>query len=168
MDGKTVWLHSSQLATKDEVKTSKLGHIRHGNVEIYKNIGDATSIKAGTQYTHAVYYIKKQATLNGKMFYLISTKPSSENGVIGWVDSTDLSIHTHVGVTKKNKTYTLKGTGKAYTKAWGGNKDLVHSNLTAYKNQKFYVHLTEKVGKNTWYRGKLNGKTVWIHNSYVK
>src|SRR5690625_811358 len=148
-------------------KTSKLGHIRSANAEIYREAGNpATTIKAGSKYTHSVYYIKKQAKINNQMYYLISNKPSSVNGIVGWVRSDDLSTHNHVGVDKDKKTFYVKGTGKAYDKAWGGSKNLVY-NLADHKNEKFEVHLTEKVGNNTWYRGKLDGKTVWMHSSYV-
>src|SRR5690625_1380771 len=167
LNGKTVWIHESYLGSAKESKTSKLGHIRSAKVQIYKTIGDAsTAITAGDKYTHAVYYIKKQAALNGQVYYLLSTEPSSTKGVVGWVKSQDLSTHPHVGVDKKTKTFYVKGTGKAYDTAWGGSKNLVY-NLSQHKNQIFKVHLTEKVGNNTWYRGTLNGKTVWIHESYL-
>src|SRR5699024_11017347 len=39
--------------------------------------------------------------------------------------------------------------------------------LSKYKGETFKVHLTEKVGNNTWYRGKLDGKTVWLHSNFV-
>src|SRR5699024_2092331 len=148
-------------------KTSKLGHIRSANAEIYREAGNpATTIKAGSKYTHSVYYIKKQAKINNQMYYLISNKPSSVNGIVGWVRADDLSTHNHVGVDKKKKTFYVKGTGKAYDKAWGVSNNLVY-NLADHKNEKFEVHLTEKVGNNIWYRGKLGGKTVWMHSSYV-
>src|SRR5690625_881942 len=167
LNGKTVWMHSSYVTSKIESKTSKLGHIRSANVKIYNNIGDAsTAITAGDKYTHAVYYIKKQAKVNNQVYYLISKSPSSTKGVVGWVKSQDLSTHPHVGVDKKAKTFYVKGTGKAYDTAWGGNKNLVYD-LPQYKGQVFKVHLTEKVGNNTWYRGVLNGQTVWIHTAYL-
>src|SRR5690606_31942529 len=103
---------------------------------------------------------------NDNVYYLISTQPSSEKGIIGWVKSTEMSTHPHVGVDKKAKTFYIKGTGNAYSKAWGGNKDLVY-NLANFKDHVFHVNLTEKVGNNTWYRGTLNGKTAWIHSSYL-
>src|SRR5699024_8426526 len=160
-------LKRSIASRVQESKTSKLGHIRSTNVDIYKNINNlSSSKKAGDKYTHAVYYIKKQANVNGQVYYLISKEPSSTKGVVGWVKSQDLSTHAHVSVDKKSKTFYVKGTGKAYDTAWGGNKNLVY-NLSKYKNQVFKVHLTEKVGNNTWYRGTLNGKTVWIHESYL-
>src|SRR5699024_10503762 len=98
--------------------------------------------------------------------YQINTRASKTTGKVGWVKSSDLSTHDHVGVDKKSKEATIKGTGKAYTKAWGGSKDLVY-NLSGYKNKKFKINMTEKVGKNTWYRGNLAGKTVFIHSSYL-
>src|SRR5699024_8569072 len=167
LDGKTVWMHSSYVYSKTESKTSKLGHIRHSNVKIYRDIDNsASSITAGDKYTHAVYYIKKYAKIDDQRYYLISKEPSSSKGVVGWVKSQDLSTHTHVGVDKEAKTFYVKGTGKAYDTAWGGNKNLVYD-LSQYKDQVFKVNLTEKVGNNTWYRGNLNGKTVWMHTSYV-
>src|SRR5690606_23761244 len=117
--------------------------------------------------SHAVYYIKKQAQLGTDTYYLISTEPSSERGVVGWVKSTDMSTHPHTVVDKHDKVYYIKGTGKATTKAWGGKKDAVYPSLSSYKNKEFKVHLTEKVGNATWYRGVLEGKTVWLHSSDV-
>ena len=157
---------SAPVQEAKESKTSKLGHIKSRNVNIYEQI-NGKSFKAGSQYTNAVYYIKKQATVGNETFYLISTRPSASTGVVGWVKAEDLSTRTHVGVDKKEKTFYIKGNGKATTKAWGGSKDAVYSDLSTYKNQAFKVHLTEKVGNNTWYRGTLNGKTVWLHSSYV-
>src|SRR5699024_11501511 len=61
----------------------------------------------------------------------------------------------------------VKGTGKAYSKAWGGEKDKVY-NLSSQKGMPFDIHMTEKVGSNNWYRGTLNGKTVFIHGSYLE
>lgn len=167
LDGQTVWIHSSYLTNVEKQNTSKLGHIRNSRVQIYENIGDQSSaITAGDTYTNAVYYIKQQATLGNELYYLISKEPSRTRGTIGWVKAKDLSTHDHVGEDKKSKTFMIKGTGKAYSKAWGGNKDLVY-NLSDLKNRKFNVHLTEKVGKNTWYRGNLDGERVWIHSSYL-
>src|SRR5690625_4733221 len=166
LDGKQVWIHSSYLISDEESKTSKLGHIRNSTVKIYNDLSLTSAVTAGKEYTHAVYYIKKQAKINNQLYYLISKEPSSTKGTVGWVKSQDLSTHTHVGVDKNAKTFYIKGTGKAYDTAWGGNKNLVY-NLSQYKNQIFKAHLTEKVGNNTWYRGNLNGKTVWMHESYV-
>ena len=169
LDGKTVWVHSSFVSNLNESKTSKLGHIRNANVKIYPELGkDSSTITAGSAYTNAVYYIKKEALLNGQKYYLLSKNPSSTSGVVGWAKAGDISVHQHLGMDRKAKNFVLKGVGSAYTKAWGGSKDMAYQNLSTYKNQQFKVHLTEKVGNNVWYRGVLNGQTVWVHSSFVK
>src|SRR5699024_9692573 len=166
LNGKTVFIHSSYLTKYDEQKTSRLGHIRNGNIMIYSNPAITKGKKASVNATHKVYYIKKQAKLGNQLYYLISTSPSAVKNTLGWVKSQDMSTHVHKGVDKKSKQFAVKGTGKAYTKAWGGEKDKVYD-LKNLKGQILKVHLTEKVGNNTWYRGVLNGKIVFIHSSYL-
>ena len=169
LNGKTVWIRSDYVTSMEESKTSKLGHIRSSRVKIYPDFGnESTAFTAGSKYTHAVYYIKKEAVLNGQKYYLLSKSPSSVRNIVGWAKGGDMTVHPHLVVDKKAKTYIVKGTGSAYTKAWGGSKDLAYSKLSAYKNQEFEVHLTESVGTAVWYRGKLNGKTVWIRYNDIK
>ncbi|AIF45597.1 N-acetylglucosaminidase [Virgibacillus sp. SK37] len=150
----------------EKTSTSKLGHIRSNSV-IYPDIENRSNYEDAAPYTNAVYYIKRQAKVNGELFYLISKRPSSSHGVVGWLKASDLSVHTHTSVDSKAKTFYLKGTGSAYSKAWGGVKDLVYSDLTSYQLEEFKVDLTEKIGNNIWYRGVINGKTAWLHSSYV-
>ncbi|RWR08081.1 SH3 domain-containing protein [Siminovitchia fortis] len=168
LDGKTAWILSSNVVQAKESKISRLGHIKNSKVRIYKTLGSPSSSAAGSTYTNSVYYIKKQSIINGQTFYLISRQPSSAKGVVGWVKSTDMSSHPHAGIDKTAKKLYIKGVGSAYSKAWGGRKDLVYSDLKVYTNKEFNVNLTEKVGSNVWYRGTLNGKTVWIHSSNIK
>ncbi|RKQ34311.1 peptidoglycan recognition protein family protein [Oceanobacillus halophilus] len=167
LDGEQVFIHSSYVAVKTESGTSKLGHIKHSDVLIYQNIGDKTTAKSANEYLNAVYYIKKQTKLDNQIYYLISKQPSSERGIIGWVREEDLSTHNHKGVDTKSKIFHTKGTGEAYSKAWGGSKDLVYD-LSEYAGKKLKVNKTETVGKNTWYRGYLEGKQVFIHSSYLE
>ncbi|MFP7492541.1 GW dipeptide domain-containing protein [Terribacillus saccharophilus] len=167
VNGKQMWLHSSYLSKKTEKRISRLGHL-NGDAVILKQPGmplDAKKAKDG--YTNAVYYIKKQAVVNDKTFYLISTRPSSVKGTIGWVDARQMDTHPHTTYSHEKQTLYVKGTGNAYTKAWGGSKDLVYD-LKNHKNAVFKVNLIEKVNKATWYRGTLNGKEVWIHSAYLK
>ncbi|WP_368653167.1 GW dipeptide domain-containing protein [Ornithinibacillus sp. 4-3] len=165
--GKRIWVHASQVEEAIESKTSRLGHFRAGTIKVYKELNGA-SFNAGDAYKNKVYYIKRQAKVGNDTFYLLSTEPSATKGVIGWVNAKDLSTHPHTSVDKQSKIFTIKGTGKATSKAWGGNKDTVFSSLTKYKGQVFQVHLTEKVGNNTWYRGDFQGKRIWVHSSYVE
>lgn len=168
LDGKTIWLHSSHVWTGEESATSRLAHILHSNVEIYPKMGDRDSaITAGSAYIDQVFYIKKQLVVGGRTFYLLSNQPSSETGVVGWVEDSDLLSYTHTSVDKKAKTFYIKGIKKAYGKIWGGSKNVVYPDLSVYQYQEFRVNLTNKVGDNLWYRGTLNGKTVWLHESYL-
>ncbi|WP_077623405.1 GW dipeptide domain-containing protein [Sediminibacillus massiliensis] len=167
LNGKTVWVHASHVTNVRETATSRLGHFR-GDAVIYPDLGDlSSSIPASDTYTNAVYYIKRQAQLDGKTYYLVSTKPSSVNGVVGWTEAGDMVTYSHTTADSKSKTFYIKGTGSAYSKAWGGAKDLVYRDLSSFSNQLFSVNLTEKVGNNTWYRGTLNGKTLWLHEAYL-
>src|SRR5699024_4320183 len=127
----------SRAAAKPvESKTSRLGHIRGGTRYIYKTLGNESSKFSSVPYQDAVYYIKKQAKYNGKTYYLLSTRPSSTTGIVGWMQSTDISSHKHVAINKEQKVFTIKGTGKSYTKAWGGNKNLVY-NLFKNKGKEY-------------------------------
>src|SRR5699024_5993225 len=117
------------------------------NARIYESIG-GKSYKAGGQFTNRVYYIKMETKVGAQKYYLISTEPSSVNGVLGWMKAGDLSTHLHVGVDKKAKAFYVKGNGKATTKAWGGSKDTVFPKMSHYKGFLFKVNLTEKVGNN--------------------
>ena len=168
LDGKAVWIYSSRLASKVERSASRLGQIKNGTVMIYKTVGTPTgAIQAGSANTETVYYIKKQATINDQTYYLISKQPSSVSGVVGWVKSTDLTNYSHTTFDKNAKTMYFTGKGSVYSKPWGGTKDLIYKDLSKNKNQVFKINLTEKVGDDTWYRGSLAGKTVWIHGGYL-
>lgn len=166
LDGKQMWLHSSYVSTKEESKTSRLGHLKAEALILTAPGVINGAKKAADGYTNQVYYIKKQAVFNKKTYYLISSKPSSTSGTFGWVEAGQMKTYSHVTVDKDPKTYHVKGTGSAYTKAWGGSKDFVY-NLNNFAGKQFQINLTEKVGNNTWYRGLLDGKEVWIHSSYV-
>src|SRR5699024_37015 len=75
-------------------------------------------------------------------------------------------VKTHVEVDKKQKDLYITGSGNAYDTAWGGSENKVYT-LNTYEDHVFKVHLTEKTGNTTWYRGVLNGKTVWIEAKYL-
>lgn len=172
LKGKQTWIHSSFVSeftdSYVELSTSRLGHIKAGNLPIYSSPFNTADKKSSDSYTNSVYYIKKQATYNKELYYLLSNNPSSTSRTIGWMKASDVSSHPHVGVDRKQRTLYIKGTGGAgFTRAWGGNENHVYSDLKQLKGAEFNVNLTEKVGNNIWYRGMLNGKQTWIHNSYV-
>lgn len=166
IEGETAWIHSSYLTTKKESKTSLLAHLRY-DTKIYKELGKEDTKLQTNEYTHAVYYIKRQVEMNDEIYYMLSTSPSATKGVIGWAKAKEINVHTHNGTDKTPKIFYFNGKGKAYSKAWGGSKDLVYEDMSQYKDSVFNVNLTEKVGGNVWYRGVLEGKTIWVHGSYV-
>ncbi|WKA54023.1 peptidoglycan recognition protein family protein [Planococcus shixiaomingii] len=169
LNGQSVWIEAKHVSAIQKVPVSKLGHIKSTSVKIYPNIDAlSTSKVAGTTYTNAVYFIKKEAVVNGQKYYLLSTATVGTTGVVGWVKSTDTTAHAHTTVDKTAKTFYITGTGSSYTKAWGGSKNLVFTSLSAYKNKEFKVNATEKVGTSLWYRGVLDGKTMWIRYSSLK
>src|SRR5699024_4279951 len=168
LKGKTVWIHSDHLEQRIITNTSRVGQLKNSKVNIYKTLDPNSKTVSTKPYMNSVYYIKQQAKQGSTLYYLMSTKPSSSKGTIGWVKSTDVKSYTHKSVDKKAKTFYLKGKGVAYNRAWGGTENRVHSSLKSLKGEQFNVHMTESVGNNTWYRGTLKGKTVWIHSSHLK
>ncbi|MCU9613266.1 GW dipeptide domain-containing protein [Caldibacillus lycopersici] len=168
INGKTVYIHSNNVVSIQESSTSQLGKYKNKDVRIYQNLASLSSYKtAGTGYADHVYYIKKQATRNGVTYYLLSTKPSATEGIVGWVKASDLTTNPYE--EKSNQTFTLylTGTGWAYSQPWGGNKDAIFKNLTSYGGNKFQVTQTLDIGNNDWYRGTINGQTVYIHSNNV-
>lgn len=151
-----------------EEPTSRLGHIKAGASYVYVTPTDTTGKKSSASYRHNVYYIKKEATHNNELFYLLSRRPSAQKGVIGWLKASEVSSHSHVAIDKDSKKFYLKGTGSGFSHAWGGNKNLVFPDLGPFEGFEFKVSKTEKVGKNLWYGGTLDGKQTWIHNNHLK
>ncbi|MFS0561718.1 GW dipeptide domain-containing protein [Terribacillus sp. 179-K 1B1 HS] len=168
LNGKEVFINGKYLTPYEESKTSRLGHL-NANAKIYEELSNLSAWKDAedANLTHSVYYIKKQVKIGNALYYLISTQPSSKKGLVGWVNANDMDTHSHITIDKNSKIYYSNGKGKSYTKAWGGKKDMVESNMSSYKGQEFSVNLTEKVGDDIWYRGVLNGKEMWLHEDYV-
>ncbi|PSL40673.1 beta-N-acetylglucosaminidase [Planomicrobium soli] len=168
VNGKTVWIEAQHVSVVKKTATSKLGHVKTNAVKIYPDIDKlSSSITAGTTYTNTVLYIKKEAAVNGQKYYLLGKTASITTGIIGWAKAEDVNAQAHSSVDKNTKTFYILGTGSAYNKQWGGTKDYYFEKLSSSKDREFLVNLTEKVGSTIWYRGVLNGKTVWIEAKYV-
>lgn len=167
LNGKTVWLSEKDVTKGSEVKTSRLGHISY-STKIYQDYSNLNSyIFAGTANNQNVYYVKKQVNYNGQLFLLISTRPSSEIGVVGWVKATEMNDREHVKVDGLAKTLFVKGTGKSYTDAWGSRNNTIDSNLSSEAGKTFNVYLTERVGNDIWYRGFLDSQRIWLSEKDV-
>src|SRR5699024_2607623 len=160
----------STFASKPQTSsTSRLGHIRGGDDrKIYKTLG-GKSTQPSSKHWNKVYYIKRQAKMDSETYYLLSRSPSASKNVVGWMNAKDLETHKHQGDSRESHQMIIKGTGRATSKARGGSKDTVHQSMKSFTGDSFDINLTEKVGKNTWYRGKINstGQNVWLHSSHV-
>lgn len=173
LGGERVFLHQNHVSTKQVTSTSKLGHIRSAGVAIYDKDSMDFIRALDRDDLNQVYYIKQQLIMtsnnprNNERYYLISTSPSAFNGVLGWVSSTDLSTHEHRTVGREASGLYVNGRGSAYSKAWGGRKDIIYEDLTAHQFMQLEVDLVETVGTNTWYRGMLNGQRVFIHENHL-
>ncbi|WP_144463423.1 hypothetical protein [Siminovitchia fortis] len=150
--------------------TSRLGRIVNENVIIYNEPTDKTGVKAGDSYGYT-YFIKEKAVRGNDVYYRLSNGASAEmfpEKAIGWVKENDLMTYTHFGMDRLKKVITLNGNGNSYTRAWGWTKQQVHD-LSRYKGEEFHVNLTETVGDNIWYRGKINGtgSDIWVHQNHT-
>ena len=65
------------------------------------------------------------------------------------------SQHDHKQCHTKEKTFYFKGTGVAYSKIWGGSKNLVlnENDMRLLQYKEFKVNMTEQIGTNIWYCG---------------
>lgn len=160
-----------EIKTQNEITekpVSLLGHIRSGDSFIYNSPYDLNRKIHSNKYKNKVYYIKKQVVIEGKKYYLLSTKPSGIKGTIGWMDSANLSVHRHVHVDLDPKEMTFKGTGIGYNHPWGGKKDIVISNFKPLRGEKFSISRTDLVGNNVWYKGTFDGKEFWLHEKHLE
>lgn len=146
---------------------SRLAHIRGGKSYIYESPNNQGANKPSDKLKNKVYYVKRSASYRFEKFYLLSTKPSGEEGLIGWMKETDLQTHVTTFVDKDKKTFKLNGKGSAYNTPWGGKKQLVFDDLSDMKNETIVVEETWFIGTNTWCKGYLKENLIWINAKYV-
>ncbi|GIP63591.1 hypothetical protein J32TS6_21460 [Virgibacillus pantothenticus] len=147
--------------------TSKIGHINDNKSFIYSSLFPESNAKSSETYKNSVYYIKREAKFNNRIFYLLSNKPSGKSGVIGWMNANDVNSKCEILIDADEKQFYIKGTGKAFNRPWGGKKNIIYDNLKNFKGDQFLVSKTVKIGKNLWYKGLLGENKVWIHQSYL-
>src|SRR5699024_8159448 len=78
-----------------EKPISKLAHCRGGDSYLvsYPNENKKTSTEG---FKDAVYFVKKEARYQDEIYYLLSTKRSAVEGIIGWIETKHLVIHDHI------------------------------------------------------------------------
>lgn len=148
---------------------SKLAHLKAYTTYVYKAPNEEEGKTDAQHLKNKVYYVKREATYQFENYYLLSTKPSGEDGVIGWIRGIETSAHVHTLVDNDKKTFYLKGRGYASTDPWGGKRQFVHESLEHHKGLAFNVNETILVGNNIWYRGVIEGehKSAWVHSNNV-
>lgn len=151
-----------------EKLTSKIARIRSRDSYIYRSPKDQMPEKSSDEYKESSYYIKKEGTIDGERYYLISTEPSSTKGVLGWMKSRDLRVYNLVNIDEEEKKFIISGIGVALNRQWGTGKNVVYEDLAHLEGETFYVTRTDLVGRNIWYYGSLKGRNVWIHSSRLK
>jgi len=152
----------------EEEAVSRIGHIRGKATYIYKTPKTLVDSMSPEEYKHSAYYIKREATFNNEQYYLLSHQPSAEEGIVGWMAASEIASRLHIFIDSDPKTVFIKGTGSAYNIPWGGQKNIVVPELEHYKDAEFKIKKTEKVGKNFWYYGVLDGEHVWIHRNELE
>ncbi|WP_020006122.1 teichoic acids export ABC transporter ATP-binding subunit TagH [Salinicoccus albus] len=148
---------------------SRLAHLKGDSTEIYESPDSDENTKPPQKYKNKVYYVKRESTYHFENYYLLSTKPSARDGVVGWIRSEETSSHAHTFVEHDKKTFTLLGGGFAASEPWGGQKQYIHESLEHHAGRTFQVDETVLVGSNIWYRGIIEGEEtpVWIHQDHV-
>jgi teichoic acid transport system ATP-binding protein len=149
---------------------SLLAHLKAYATYIYQAPDiDEGKIKAHP-YKNSVYYVKRTATHHFEDYYLLSTQPSGEDGVIGWIKAMETTSHVHTIVDFDKKSFILTGEGSAKYEPWGGDNQSAHDTLEYHAGRKFSVIETILIGKNVWYRGIIeydDGEPVWVHSNHV-
>lgn len=165
----TVFVSYGQASAKEtksftQTKVNEIAHIKSKTDKIYKSPVDKDNFQlAQTAYIGKAYYAKSKTTIGKTTFYQLFQGTKE----IGWVASGDLQLKTRTLLQTTNSTVYIAGSGKAYNIPWGSSKNTIFT-LNTYRAKAFKVSRTEKIGSAIWYKGTLNGKTVWISAAYVE
>ena len=146
---------------------SKIGHIAAGKSFIYSAPNTEKDLKSSERFKHKSYYIKRQANFRFETYYLLSTKPSGIDGIVGWMKKEDLITHNFIHVDYDKKKVFLTGEGIAYDTPWGGKRQIMFEQLDSYKNQELIVIETVLIKNNTWLKCIFCSDIVWIRSVYV-
>lgn len=149
--------------TYKQAATSQVGQLKTVNSRIYTAPGSKSSIAASTKYTNEIFYVSKKATAaNSDTYYLVSRQLDTNKAAIGWVKEGSIKLASYKQLTNTKKTRYIKGTGKAYTRPGGLDRNVLLANLSSYKNTAFTNNMTVKIGTVTWYRATVNSQTLWL------
>lgn len=159
---------SSEEEKNEIVPISRMCKFKElSEVTVYLNPLESSDHFIMKSFPDKSYYIKKIMKMGSNRFYLLSDLPSSEHGVLGWVNMDCVVSYLHMLIDEDLKELRLKGKGIGYNQPWGGKENVVISDLSNLANQIFTVKRTDKLGKNIWYFGSVNDKEIWLHEAHV-
>lgn len=150
----------------EEQYQNRLAHIRAGKSYIYE-APNKEEYKLSNDYKNNVYYVTRSANYRFEKYFLLSTKRSAVDGVIGWMKEKDIQTHPFSQIDADEKTIMLNGKGKAFYMPWGGNKQIAFGDLRELHGRYMTVKETWFIGKNIWYNGLIEDKNVWINSKYT-
>lgn len=153
--------------TKKAVAVNYVGTVKAQTSPLFKATTDTKpAMKAGKAYTDEIFYIQHKQVVKGVTFYEL--KRSQTGATVAWVKAADVTIQSYKTVKNTKKSFTLLGTGKGYTRANGGARNVLLTTLTAHKGKTFTPSYIATVGKATWYYGKVGTANVWLAANQVK
>ncbi|UXV31489.1 N-acetylmuramoyl-L-alanine amidase [Mammaliicoccus sciuri] len=181
-------------AVAKTVRVNYLGKVNKNISGVYTSVYDQKTVPAINK-AGKTFKIGKQSTYNNQTYYLLQDNNAIP---LGWVNAKDVQLQkvtTQPKVVNKptvaqpKKTNAIKSStvnnqpvvlkenyqnylifdnsGYFYSEPTVSKKTLLGS-LQNYQYSYFKVISSQKVGNELWYKGLLNGKTVWINAKYLQ
>ncbi|MEB6255853.1 glucosaminidase domain-containing protein [Mammaliicoccus sciuri] len=181
-------------AVAKTVRVNYLGKVNKNISGVYTSVYDQKTVPAINK-AGKTFKIGKQSTYNNQTYYLLQDNNAIP---LGWVNAKDIQLQkvtTQPKVVNKptvaqpKKTNAIKSSavnnqpivlkenyqnylifdnsGYFYSEPSVSKKTLLGS-LQNYQYSYFKVITSQKVGNELWYKGLLNGKTVWINAKYLQ
>ncbi|MCD8883988.1 glucosaminidase domain-containing protein [Mammaliicoccus sciuri] len=181
-------------AVAKTVRVNYLGKVNKNISGVYTSVYDQKTVPAINK-AGKTFKIGKQSTYNNQTYYLLQDNNAIP---LGWVNAKDIQLQkvtTQPKVVNKptvaqpKKTNAIKSSavnnqpialkenyqnylifdnsGYFYSEPSVSKKTLLGS-LQNYQYSYFKVISSQKVGNELWYKGLLNGKTVWINAKYLQ
>ncbi|UXU71181.1 glucosaminidase domain-containing protein [Mammaliicoccus sciuri] len=181
-------------AVAKTLRVNYLGKVNKNISGVYTSVYDQKTVPAINK-AGKTFKIGKQSTYNNQTYYLLQDNNAIP---LGWVNAKDIQLQkvaTQPKVVNKptvaqpKKTNAIKSSavnnqpialkenyqnylifdnsGYFYSEPSVSKKTLLGS-LQNYQYSYFKVISSQKVGNELWYKGLLNGKTVWINAKYLQ
>ncbi|PTK09272.1 glucosaminidase domain-containing protein [Mammaliicoccus sciuri] len=181
-------------AVAKTVRVNYLGKVNKNISGVYTSVYNQKTVPAINK-AGKTFKIGKQSTYNNQTYYLLQDNNAIP---LGWVNAKDIQLQkvtTQPTVVNKptvaqpKKTNAIKSSavnnqpivlkenyqnylifdnsGYFYSEPSVSKKTLLGS-LQNYQYSYFKVITSQKVGNELWYKGLLNGKTVWINAKYLQ